>query len=297
MENNNNVSKIDVRIIVSNLDIAGLVSKAVNSAQLERDYNIIVSSIIPTTDLELAKKVAEGADIILIGGYGQDDNFNLLFNDLKTDFNHIGLFDYNNVLFESEEVNIELAQKEILNSIIKSTLSYSLNLINIHTLENKLLKLTKNYNNLLDDYNKLIKENEVLANENKDLIDDIDNLKSDFSNFKARFEDIYNKDFLEIYRLDELWQEVFRQDFVDDERIVIATNKFKPDNILVGQGFIAAQSRNQAIEWLKIIKTALIFVDDNKEELNEELSSKRRNKNPEVRDDYDMPNTFENFWE
>ena len=159
------------------------------------------------------------------------------------------------------------------------------------------MKLTKNYNNLLDDYNKLIKENEVLANENKDLIDDIDNLKSDFSNFKARFEDIYNKDFLEIYRLDELWQEVFRQDFVDDERIVIATNKFKPDNILVGQGFIAAQSRNQAIEWLKIIKTALIFVDDNKEELNEELSSKRRNKNPEVRDDYDMPNTFENFWE
>ncbi|WP_295612439.1 hypothetical protein [uncultured Methanobrevibacter sp.] len=297
MENNNNVSKIDVRIIVSNLDIAGLVSKAVNSAQLERDYNIIVSSIIPTTDLELAKKVAEGADIILIGGYGQDDNFNLLFNDLKTDFNHIGLFDYNNVLFESEELNTELAQKEILNSIIKSTISYSLNLINIHTLENKLLKLTKNYNNLLDDYNKLIKENEVLANENKDLIDDIDNLKSDFSNFKARFEDIYNKDFLEIYRLDELWQEVFRQDFVDDERIVIATNKFKPDNILVGQGFIAAQSRNQAIEWLKIIKTALIFVDDNKEELNEELSSKRRNKNPEVRDDYDMPNNFENFWE
>ena len=297
MENNNNVSKIDVRIIVSNLDIAGLVSKAVNSAQLERDYNIIVSSIIPTTDLELAKKVAEGADIILIGGYGQDDNFNLLFNDLKTDFNHIGLFDYNNVLFESEELNTELAQKEMLNSIIKSTISYSLNLINIHTLENKLLKLTKNYNNLLDDYNKLIKENEVLANENKDLIDDIDNLKSDFSNFKARFEDIYNKDFLEIYRLDELWQEVFRQDFVDDERIVIATNKFKPDNILVGQGFIAAQSRNQAIEWLKIIKTALIFVDDNKEELNEELSSKRRNKNPEVRDDYDMPNTFENFWE
>lgn len=297
MENNNNVSKIDVRIIVSNLDISGLVSKAVNSAQLERDYNIIVSSIIPTTDLELAKKVAEGADIILIGGYGQDDNFNLLFNDLKTDFNHIGLFDYNNVLFESEELNTELAQKEILNSIIKSTISYSLNLINIHTLENKLLKLTKNYNNLLDDYNKLIKENEVLANENKDLIDDIDNLKSDFSNFKARFEDIYNKDFLEIYRLDELWQEVFRQDFVDDERIVIATNKFKPDNILVGQGFIAAQSRNQAIEWLKIIKTALIFVDDNKEELNEELSSKRRNKNPEVRDDYDMPNTFENFWE
>ncbi|WP_407416549.1 hypothetical protein [Methanobrevibacter sp.] len=297
MENNNQVSKIDVRIIVSNLDIAGLVSKAVNNIQLERDYNIVVSSIIPTTDLDIAKKVAEGADIILIGGYGQDDNFNLLFNDLKTDFNHIGLFDYNNVLFESEEVNAELAQKEILNSIIKSTLSYSLNLINIHTLENKLLEITHNYNNLLDDYNKLIKENEVLTMENNDLHNDIDNLKSDFSSFKNRFEDIYNKDFLEIYKLEDLWEDVFRQELIDEEKIVIATNKFKPDNILVGQGFIAAQSRNHAIEWLKIIKTALIFVEDNKEELTQELSSKRQNKPPEVRDDYDLPNNFENFWD
>ena len=297
MENNNYGSKIDVRIIVSNLDIAGLVSRAVDGIQLEKDYNVVVSSIIPTADLDLAKKVAEGADIILIGGYGQDENFNLLFNDLKTDFNHIGLFDYNNVLFESEEVNAELAQKEILNSIIKSTLSYSLNLINIHTLENKLIKITHNYNSLLDDYNKLIKENEVLSMENNDLHDDINNLKSDFSNFKNRFEDIHNKDFLEIYKLDELWEEVFRQNLVDEEKIVIATNKFKPDNILVGQGFIAAQSKNQAVDWLKIIKTALIFVDDNKDELTEELSSKRREKPPEVREDYDIPNTFENFWE
>ena len=297
MENNNQVSKIDVRIIVSNLDIAGLVSKAVNNIQLERDYNIVVTSIIPTTDLDIAKKVAEGADIILIGGYGQDDNFNLLFNDLKTDFNHIGLFDYNNVLFESEEVNAEFAQKEILNSIIKSTLSYSLNLINIHTLENKLLEITHNYNNLLDDYNKLIKENEVLTMENNDLHDEINNLKSDFSNFKNRYEDIYNKDFLEIYKLNELWEEVFGQELVDEEKIVIATNKFKPDNILVGQGYIAAQSINQAIDWLKIIKTALIFVEDNKEELKQELSSKRQSKPPEVRDDYDIPNNFENFWD
>ena len=150
---------------------------------------------------------------------------------------------------------------------------------------------------MLDDYNKLIKENEVLTMENNDLHNDIDNLKSDFSSFKNRFEDIYNKDFLEIYKLEDLWEEVFRQEFSDEEKIVIATNKFKPDNILVGQGFIAAQSRNHAIEWLKIIKTALIFVEDNREELTQELSSKRQNRPPEVRDDYDLPNNFENFWD
>lgn len=297
MENNNQNSKIDVRIIVSNLDIAGLVSKAIDNIQLERDYNVVVSSIIPTNDLNLAKKVAEGADIILIGGYGQDENFNLLFNELKTDFNHIGLFDYNNVLYESEEVNAELAQKEISNSIIKSTLSYSLNLINIHTLENKLLKVTHNYNNLLDDYNKLIKENEVLAMENNDLREDKNNLQSDFSEFKSRFEDIYSKDFLEIYNLEDLWAEVFREELLDAEKIVIATDKFRPDNIIVGQGYIAAQSKNHAAEWLKIIKTALIFVEDSSKELAEELSSRANKKPPEARDDYDIPDTFENFWE
>ncbi|MCR5026777.1 MAG: hypothetical protein K6A34_04995 [Methanobrevibacter sp.] len=297
MENNNTISKIDVRIIVSSLDIAGIVSKAVDNIQLESDYNIVVSSIIPTTDFEIAKKVAEGADIILIGGYGQDENYNLLFNDLKTDFNHIGLFDYNNVLYENEDINAELAQKEILNSIIKATLSYSLNLINIHTLENKLLEITHNYNNLLDDYNKLLKENEMLSMENSELNNNIDNLKSDFSEFKARFENIHTKDFLEIYRLNELWNEIFGENIVDEEKIVIATNKFKPDNILVGQGFIAARSRTQAIDWLKIIKTALIFVEDRGEELRQEFDSKPQNKPPEVRDSYDISNTFENFWD
>lgn len=297
MESNNHISKIDVRIILSNLDIAGMISKVVDNSQLERDYNIVVSSIIPTTDFEMAKKVAEGADIILIGGYGQDDNYNLLFNDLKTDFNHIGLFDYNNVLFENEEINLEFAQKEILNSIIKATLSYSLNLMNIHALENKLLKVTHNYNSLLDDYNKLIKENEVLSMENNDLHTNLDNIKSDFSSFKNRFENIHNKYFLEIYPLSDLWNEIFDDGLVDEEKIVIATNKFKPDNIIVGQGFIGAQSRQLAIDWLKIIKTALIFVEDNKDELNKELNTKYKNKSSEIIDDYDLPNDFENFWD
>ena len=33
-----------------------------------------------------------------------------------------------------------------------------LNLVNVHTLENKLLNLTHKYNSLLDDYNKLIED-------------------------------------------------------------------------------------------------------------------------------------------
>ena len=298
MQNENHESKIDVRIIVEGLDIAQLVSKAVNNIQLENDYNIIVSSIIPTVELDMVKKVASGADILLIGGYGHDETFNILFNELKTDFNHIGLFDYNNIIIEDESIDFKLAEKEILNSIIKSTISYSLNLINIHTLENKLMKVTHNYNNLLDDYNQVLKENEVLSQENNELREDIDEVKSDFSAFKLRYDDIYSREILEIFNLNDLWQDTFRQDLNDEERVVIATNKFKPDNIIVGQGFIAAESKSKAIEWLKIIRTALIFVDDNSDDLKKELNEKEEEKIPEVKEDYDdISNAFENFWD
>ena len=297
MESEAHESKIDVRIIVGGLDIAQLVSKEVNNIQLENDYNIIVSSIIPTVELDIVKKVANGADILLVGGYGHDETYNILFNELKTDFNHIGLFDYNSVIIEDGSIDFKLAEKEILNSIIKSTLSYSLNLINIHTLENKLMKVTANYNNLLDDYNQVNKEQEVLVRENKDLRADLDDVKTDFSLFKQRYEDIYSKDILEIFNLYDLWQDTFYQDLVDEERIVIATNKFKPDNIIVGQGYIAAESRDKAVEWLNIVRTALIFVDENEDDLRRELNSNNETRPPEVREDYDIPNTFENFWE
>ena len=297
MENENHESKIDVRIIVGGLDIAQLVSKAVNNIQLENDYNIIVSSIIPTVELDIVKKVASGADILLIGGYGHDETYNILFNELKTDFNHIGLFDYNSVIVEDGSIDFKLAEKEILNSIIKSTLSYSLNLINIHTLENKLMKVTHNYNNLLDDYNQVNKEQEILTRENRELREDLDEVRTDFTSFKQRYEDIYSKDILEIFNLNDLWQDTFRQDLDDEERIVIATNKFRPENIIVGQGYIAAETRDKAVEWLNIVRTALIFVDDNEDDLRRELSSTTETRAPEVRDDYEIPNTFENFWE
>ena len=297
MENENHESKIDVRIIVGGLDIAQLVSKAVNNIQLERDYNIIVSSIIPTVELDVVKKVASGADILLIGSYGQDETYNTLFNELKTDFNHIGLFDYNSIIIEDESIDFKLAEKEILNSIIKSTLSYSLNLINIHTLENKLMKITHNYNSLLDDYNQVIKEQEVLTRENKELREDLDGIKSDYSDFKLRYEDIHSKEILEIFSLAGLWYDTFNEDLTDEERIVIATNKFKPENIIVGQGYIGAESRQKAIDWLNVVRTALIFVDDNGEDLKRELDSNEQTNPPEVNDDYEIPNNFENFWD
>ena len=295
MQNNAQESKIDIRIIVSGMDIAQIVSKAVNIIQLEQDYNIIVSSIIPTVELSIVKKVVQGADILLIGGYGSDETYNILFNELKTDFNQIGLFDYTNIIVD-EEFDSTLAQEEILNSIVKSTLSFSLNLINIHSLETKLMKVTNDYNSLLESHDQLIKENEVLCQENTGLIEDIKEIKDEYNEFKVQYSDIYSKQILEVFELENLWQETFNQVLSDEERIVLATDKFKPDNIIVGQGFIAAQSKKDAVEWLKIIKTALIFIDDNSDDLKNNDDVEKDEVSNE-KDDYDISNTFENFWD
>lgn len=295
MQNNAHESKIDIRIIVSGMDIAQIVSKAVNNIQLEQDYNIIVSSIIPTVELSIVKKVVQGADILLIGGYGSDETYNILFNELKTDFNQIGLFDYTNIIVD-EEFDSTLAQEEILNSIVKSTLSFSLNLINIHSLETKLMKVTNDYNSLLESHDQLIKENEVLCQENTGLIEDIKEIKDEYNEFKVQYSDIYSKQILEVFELENLWQETFNQVLSDEERIVLATDKFKPNNIIVGQGFIAAQSKKDAVEWLKIIKTALIFIDDNSDDLKNNDDVEKDEVSNE-KDDYDISNTFENFWD
>ena len=130
-----------------------------------------------------------------------------------------------------------------------------------------------------------------------ELREDLDEVRTDFSAFKQRYEDIYSKDILEIFNLYDLWHDTFYQDLVDEERIVIATNKFKPDNILVGQGYIAAESKEKAVEWLNIVRTALIFVDENEDDLKRELNSNNETMPPEVRDDYEIPNTFENLWD
>lgn len=256
-----NSLKVDVRIIVSNLNISEVISKAIINANLE-SYNVIVSSIIPTNDLEIAKKVANGADIILIGDYGESENFSILYNDLKNDFNHVALLNYNNIVNETESFDVKLAEKEIFNAIIKATLSYSLNLIDVHTLESKVVEITRKYNSLLDDYNELVNDNNQSKLEYSQLKKDHENLKIEFDEFKVKYENIYNKDILEVFKIKDLWFELFDERNFDLDRVIEASEMSKPENIIVGQDYIAAESRQSACEWLKIVRTALLFINE-----------------------------------
>ena len=70
----------------------------------------------------------------------------------------------------------------------------------------------------------------------------------------------------------------------------------KTDPIIkIGQGLIGAQSKQLAIDWLKIIKTALIFVEENEDDLKEEFNSYKEEEPKSVNND--ISNAFENFWD
>lgn len=297
-----NSNKADLRIVVSSSKEAESIAKSINNFNFEENYNIIISSIIPTFNPEIVKNVSKGADIILIGAYDNNE-YHILFNELKNEFNHIELLNFSNIDFSK----VSTIEDEIKNSIIKAGLSFSLTNINSASYQNKIDEISSKYNELQINFNDLTEENTKLKQENVDLTSDIgqlntnlDEVKSEFSNFKSRFEDIYSKKILEIYNLNDLLFEIFNTDTIEEEKIIIATNKFKPEDVIVGQGLIGAKSKEIAIDWLKIVKTALIFLENSEDDLKEELTKSETPTSEikeEVKENYDIPNNFENFWE
>ena len=76
---------VDVRIVLTDLEYIEPISRAVSNFDLS-NFNVIVSSIIPTNDVELAKTAVNGADLILIAIESSegDELFNAFKKELKT---------------------------------------------------------------------------------------------------------------------------------------------------------------------------------------------------------------------
>ena len=74
---------VDVRIILTNLDYLEFLSKAVSNFDLS-NFNVNISSIIPTKDIGIAKNTVIGADLILIAS----ENNEKAIDYIKTSRNH-----------------------------------------------------------------------------------------------------------------------------------------------------------------------------------------------------------------
>ena len=281
---------VDVRIILTNLDYLEFLSKAVSNFDLS-NFNVNISSIIPTKDIGIAKNTVIGADLVLIAAENNAESHKLYQNfkkSLKNEFNYIeylklpSLDELNGYEYGDYDENI--LEDEIANSIIRGGLNSISNLSIINDSKRKYYQLKKDFEEESLKYDKITKENEFLLKEskaktekNEKLLEEVkllqrqlDQIKSDFSDLKSRFEGIHSKNSLEVYSLNDLWYDLFGEYLSQDvyKFILISTDNFRPKNLMIGQGAICAESKEDALDWLKIIKTAFILSDTNKQDLD-----------------------------
>ena len=282
---------IDVRIIVEGASDVESVSRALQNIALGAEYHITISAIIPTTNTEIAKKAVRGADIVLIAtdvdapGRELADKFQKV---LKKEVGHIERM---KLPFghDVEYIDPSLIRKEIKNAIIRSGLTSIANLGRFKELkerlkesENKIKELNKEIDDLSSDNEKILKENKELVSSHERLELKQKSLQDEFKVIKQRYADVKNqygimsnKNLYETFHIDELWKENFNETLEEEDHITFITSEFKPDNIVLGQGIIAAPSKKDAVDWLKVIRTVLIFYDSKIEDLKEEIADEK----------------------
>jgi predicted nuclease with TOPRIM domain len=280
---------IDVRIIVEGASDVENVSRAMQNIALGSEYHITISSIIPTTNPEIAKKVVKGADILLIATDVDAPGRELADKFQKTLKDEVGHIERMKLPFghDVEYINPSIIRDEIKNAIIRAGLISITHIQELREKEDELWESRREVKNLENELENISSEKQRLitqlqnsSEEKEEFINEINELEDELKLFKQRYVDVknaygimQNKNLHETFSLNELWRELFNEDLDEKEHVYFITSEFKPDNIIVGQGFIAAPSRDEAVEWLKIIRTVLIFYDSRIEELKEEINN------------------------
>ena len=277
------INPIDVRIIVEGASDVEIVSRAMQNIALGAEYHITISSIIPTTNPDIAKKAVQGADIVLIATDVDAPGRELADKFKKCLKNQVGHVERMKFPFghDVEYMDPSIIRKEIKNAIIRTGLTSIANIHKFRELGDQLTEFQEKLTVLSQEKKDLEIENQNLISLNKELSDSNDKLtgnlkivQEEFRNAKQRHADIKNKyqfikskQLFERFSLKELWKDSFAEELSDEEQIYFISNEFKPEKIVIGQGFIAAASKEDAKEWLKIIRAVLIFYDSKIDDL------------------------------
>ncbi len=115
---------VDVRILVEGVSDVEVVSRALKELTLGGEYGITISSIIPTTNSEIAKRAASGADIIIVATDSDGAGNKLaerLMNELK---DRAGAVERMKLPLEYslEHMDVEIVKKEIKNTLVRAGL-------------------------------------------------------------------------------------------------------------------------------------------------------------------------------
>jgi len=189
-----------------------------------------------------------------------------------------------------EYLDHAIIRSEIKNAIIRSGLLSIAHIKQYRKMEEKLDDKEEEIKNLLTEKEKssslnekLISQQKLLLNEKEtlhqkinELNDSIRTVKQNYADIKNEYGLLKNKNLYEIFPLEKLWKDTFNEDLDEEEHIYFITAEFKPENLITGQGFIVAPTREDATQWLKIVRAVLIFYDSKIEVLKEEIDNNEK---------------------
>jgi predicted nuclease with TOPRIM domain len=247
---------VDVRILVEGASDVEVVSKALQGLALGSEYNITVSAIIPTTNIEIAKSAAAGADLLIIATDADRVGRELaerLFNELGEMVGHIERMKLP-LGHDLEHVDVELVRKELKNTLVRAGLKSLRVLPEYMELRKQLLDVKGKFDQLAKEYENLYKEHEELMKKYEGLHSEYLRLRSENEGLR----ELLDKKSKPI-RLDEAWRNLFPAEPVPDERIfAIAVEKLGlAGKVVVGQGYIFAEERELVEELMKTVYLSL----------------------------------------
>ncbi len=243
---------VDVRILVEGASDVEVVSKALQGLALGSEYNITISSIIPTTNIDIAKSAAAGADLLIIATDADRVGRELaerLFNELGEMVGHIERMKLP-LGHDLEHVDVELVRKELKNTLIRAGLKSLRVLPEYMELRKELLDIKGHYEELAHQYDELEREYEELRKKYEELRSEYLSLKQENESLQTLLEKKSRP-----VKIEEAWKALFPAEPVPPEEfLAIAVEKLGLNGkIVVGQGYIYAEEEEAAGELLKTV--------------------------------------------
>ncbi len=256
---------VDVRILVEGASDVEVVSKALQGLALGSEYNITISAIIPTTNVEIAKSATAGADLLIIATDADRvgrDLADRLFTELGEMVGHVERMKIP-LGHDLEHIDVELVRKELKNTLVRAGLKSLQLLPEYMALRNQLLDMKGRYDGLSAEYQNLKGEYEKTLRAYEEARKENERLKEENEGLKALIENAKN-----VFSIEEAWKSLFPAEPVPDEAYIgkAAEKLGLGGRVIVGQGYIFAEDRNLVDELLRTVYLSLTIKEEQKPE-------------------------------
>ncbi|ACS90272.1 TOPRIM-domain-containing protein, potential nuclease [Thermococcus sibiricus MM 739] len=274
---------VDVRILVEGASDVEVVSKALQGLALGSEYNITISAIIPTTNLEIAKSAAAGADLLIIATDADRVGRELAERMFRELGELVGQVERMKIPMghDLEHIDVELVRKELKNTLVRAGLKSLQVLPEYMALRNQLFDLKGKHEMLMQENEELKKNYQELEQKYGELLEEYSQVLEENNRLKESLKKRAN-----VFKLTDIWKELFGETTPPDERYIAeAVEKLNlGGKIIVGQGHIYSEDEDLIVELLRIVHLSLSMAKTQKEEPQvEEEKTPEEIEEPEIR--------------